>query len=166
MATPTQRDSALAAPLALPPQHDSRMDAATAYVPVEAPVWRGNVSVPPLGMMLAISSTTVAAMLFMTILALAVVCRCDRRPRGARLIAVAVPVIEVTGRVPGTLLESVHDAMQAELDERAPILVLSNSHATESASGRLRGGSGGGTAGAHGGSCVASMAAVVIGTRA
>mmetsp|Transcript_38758 Transcript_38758/g.122155 ORF Transcript_38758/g.122155 Transcript_38758/m.122155 type:complete len:105 (+) Transcript_38758:147-461(+) len=54
---------------------------------------------PPFGMMIALSSVTIAAMLFMTILALAVVCRCDRR-RHRTAVAVAVPVIEVVGREP------------------------------------------------------------------
>eukprot|EP00962_Isochrysis_galbana_P012945 scaffold3685_cov102-Isochrysis_galbana.AAC.8 len=90
---------------------------------MEPSPWRGEAAapVPPLGMLLIVGSTTIAAMLFMTVLALAIVCRCGhRRPAGARLIAVAVPVIEVTGIPIVTEVASLGAA--PDPDERAPIL--------------------------------------------
>ena len=86
---------------------------------------------PPLSMLVFVGSTTVAAMFFMTVLALSVICRsAERRMSSSRVTAIAVPVLEVTGTVP----ESVNSAegivhigaetnAHVEHDERAPILV-------------------------------------------
>jgi hypothetical protein len=74
-------------------------------------------------MLLVVGSTTIAAMLFMTMLTLAVVCRCGRkRLHEARLVAVAVPVIEVTGVLQETAVEATTLGAPADPDERAPIL--------------------------------------------
>jgi hypothetical protein len=129
---------------------------------MDSPPWRGEAVpvVPPFGILLVVGSTTIAAMLFMTVLALAVVCRCsDRRPHCARHVAVAVPVLEVTGILQDSMIAEVAAVgAPADSDERAPIL--------ESGAGRANSRRGGTVAAGSACGAAVAEATVVIGRRA